>query len=220
MKRPISFTLAGVLAALLVAQMLYRPIPVSVVQMGRENPPADFEEVLSRSQDVVLADVVKVSQGPDFVAPIEGQPSEFHRVPSQRIIVQVVKTYKGSSQPGQTLILYQDSTGVTEAQPAPGETPVKVFLQSAGNPLYQVSERYLLALRPVVIPAEIKQYQPEPWHEDLMTPTFMEGRILVEQDGSVKIAGEPGYTKAVEAIDGKRFDSVDGLVLAAVAGGQ
>lgn len=212
--------LAMGLATVLVAQLFFNSPKVSFVLLSREIPPKNLREVIRKSQEVVLADVIRVSQGPDFVAPIDGHADEFHRVPSQRIIVQVIKSYNGNTKPGQTLTLYQDSTGITEARPGPNENPEKIFLQVEGNPLYKVGEQYLLALRLVSIPNEIKQYQPETWEENLMIPTFMEGRILVGKDRSVNVAGAPGENDVVRAINGKRLENLESQVAAALKGGK
>jgi hypothetical protein len=146
--------------------------------------PQTFEEATKGAQHVVLANVVSVIQGPDFIAPIEGT-RDVHRVPSQRILIHVVKVYKGQVQADQTLTLYQVNTGVTTARPYANGPLEPVLMIDENDPPYQIGQRYLLALMEVPIPQEIKKVQPEPWPEGMVMVNSLVGRLLVKADGTL-----------------------------------
>jgi hypothetical protein len=216
MKKIVLPTAVLVLSLTLVGQLFSHTIPTMLVSMSRVPQPESFEKFVNESADIVLADVVSVKQGPDFVAPIEGT-NDFHRVPSQRILVQVVKGYKGKVIQGQTLTLYQDSTGMTEARPHANGPLESVFMKREDDPLYNVGERYLLMLTPVPMPDAIKKFQPEPWQEGMVMPSNLEGRLVIGHNNMVKLAADLGDSKVGKLLDGQPLERIEGMLAAITA---
>lgn len=181
--------------------------------------PRTFEESASHAQLVVLAEVVSVKQGPDFMAPIEGT-NEVTRHPSQRVLLQIVKTYKGAARPGQKLTLYQGNTGMTEARPAGDQPPTPILLLNENDPPYKVGQRYLLALMAVVLPEQIKKIQPEPWPAGMVTVSCSAGRLLVNPDGTLSyvVADAGGRSIPGDAI-GKTLNAIEPLIITPIIPG-
>jgi len=79
--------------------------------------PKSFADVVDNSQTVVQAQVVKVEAGPDIVTKAPGEPNGEDRIPTQRVTVNVQSVDKGSTAPGQTLVVFR--TGGETQAPAP-----------------------------------------------------------------------------------------------------
>lgn len=199
--------------ALLGQLIVHRP--TMLVHVSRGEPPTSFQQVIEEAEYVVRAKVTSVSQGPDFIAPIEGQ-SDFHRVPTQLISITVLKAYKGNVTTNQNLVVVQDNTGITEAHPEPNGPLQKVFMRVEGDPLYKVGETYLLMLIHPRIPEEIKQLQPELWRDDPLIPYYPEGRLLINPDNTVRMATEIENNKVARMITGKSLAEIDDLIIAAL----
>lgn len=93
--------------------------------------PKTLGEAKAKASEVVVARVVAVAAGPEIVVPIQGDPIGEDRIQTQRITVEVLKSYKGKS--SGTLRIFH--TG-TETQ----------YIE--GDPGYQVGETYVFFLEP------------------------------------------------------------------------
>lgn len=113
--------------------------------------PKDAKEVRDRAKSIVLAEVVSTSRGQDIVTKEAGEPGGVDRIPTSRITVKVIKSYKGGATAGQQVTLFQ--TGGTRTLPAApaqgksGQTNVQQFVLE-GDPQYAAGEQYLLMLEP------------------------------------------------------------------------
>ena len=161
-----------VLTLAFVGQVLaYRSMsPSPTVHASWAFHPKSLREARERAQSIVLAEVVSVAAGPDIVSKVPAEPNGEARLPTQRITVSVLKSYKGSATAGQQLTLFQ--TGGTRQNTAPmivngKELPSnvqQVILE--GDPQYQVGEQYLLLL--------------EGGPDNTLRPVSPEGRYRVE----------------------------------------
>lgn len=114
--------------------------------------PTSVKALQARAKSIALVKVVKTEAGPDIVTSQPEEPAGVDRIPTQRITVEVLQSYKGRAAVGQQLTLFQ--TGGTVAPPPPSAKPAKgenieaevhqVIL--AGDPLYQPGEEYLVML--------------------------------------------------------------------------
>jgi len=171
-----------VLLVLATAWRLSWPRFLPVIAMhGDPLPRETFEEMVNHAELIVLADVKSVKDGPDWVVPSEHPGESFHRTPTQRITLEVVKVYNGDVPHGQIVTLYQGEVGVTRFY----QFPFPAFQINENDPVYKRGERYLLMLIPVFQPEELKPYQPEPWQEGMFTPVYPEGRMRLNADGTV-----------------------------------
>lgn len=147
-------------------------------------PRESFEEMVNRAELIVLADVKSVKQGPDWVVPIE-PPDFIDREPTQRITLEVVKVYKGDVAESNMLTLFQCCTGITTTVTRFFHFGFPAFQSDENNPVYSRGERYMLMLSTVSQPEDLKQYQPEPWQEGMFAPVYPEGRMLLNENGTV-----------------------------------
>lgn len=115
--------------------------------------PRTVSELKGRSRAIVLTEVVSVERGDDLVSEQPGEPGGVSRIPTQRVSVQVIETFKGAVNPGQTLTLFQTGGSINVSDPpAPGEgqsgeTDVQQLVLE-GDPPYVPGEEYLLMLEP------------------------------------------------------------------------
>jgi hypothetical protein len=93
--------------------------------------PQTLGEARAKASEVVLARVSAVNAGPDIVVPVQGEASGEDRIATQRITVDVLKSYKG--QTSSTLTIFHTGTD-------------RVFIE--GDPGYQVGETYLFFVEP------------------------------------------------------------------------
>jgi hypothetical protein len=93
--------------------------------------PQSLGEARAKASEVVLARVSAVAAGPDIVVPVEGEPNGEDRIPTQRISVEVLKSYKGKT--SSTLTIFHTGTDTN-------------FIE--GDPGYQVGETYLFFVEP------------------------------------------------------------------------
>jgi len=190
------------------------PVPTVPVMFWHGDPgedwPQSFEEAVPRAELVVLADVVSVKQGPDWV----GNPEVNDRHPTQRITLHVVKAYKGTVGQGEDLVLFQGGNGLYQGHISVQE---QVLMVNENDPLYQAGERYLLALQPLdaLVPEEVRQWQPQPWQAG-MVQTLWSGRLLVNQDGTVTgvVADAAGRAAPRDTL-GKTLEEFEARIAAA-----
>lgn len=114
--------------------------------------PANVKQLQDRANSIALIKVVSVATGPDIVTPQAKEPGGVDRIPTRRVTVQVLESYKGSSKVGQRLTLFQTGGTVTpqraKTKPAKGdirETKVHAVILE-GDPLYSVGEQDLVML--------------------------------------------------------------------------
>ncbi len=143
--------ITAALAVGVVAQIgLYRSHPKAVtVAASWSFHPKTISEARSRAQSIVLAQVVSIGRGDDIVTSHPEEPDGVDRIPTQRIAVKVVKTYKGGATKGSQLTVFQTGGSVTSAAAAPNgqqaSAPAKQVVLE-GDPAYKVGEQYLLML--------------------------------------------------------------------------
>ena len=175
-----------ILLVLAAAWRLSWPRFLPVLRFLGDPPPREsFEEMVNRAELIVLADVKSVKQGPDWVVP-SGYPGEsFDRMPTQRITLEVVKVYKGDVAESNMLTLFQCCTGITTSITRFFHFGFPAFQSDENNPVYSRGERYMLMLSTVSQPEDLKQFQPEPWQEGMFAPVYPEGRMLLNENGTV-----------------------------------
>jgi hypothetical protein len=93
--------------------------------------PKTLGEAKAKASEVIVGRVAAVEAGPDIVVPVAGEPSGEDRIATQRIKVEVVKSYKGKT--AGTLTIFHTGTDTK-------------FIE--GDPGYQVGETYVLFLEP------------------------------------------------------------------------
>jgi hypothetical protein len=152
-----------------------------------EGAPMSFEEAFLHAQTVVLAEVTAVAQGADVYV----NPDKNWCWPTQWVTIQLLKVYKGTLAAKQTQTIVQHGD-VTDMDTGCGDNPdaEKVLLIVTHDPLYEVNQRYLLALSPLanaldpnpeMAAANAQLYQ---LVETLMPSQVpFNGRLLVEQGG-------------------------------------
>jgi hypothetical protein len=139
--------------------------------------PDGLGEMTERSSAAVLAEVVAVKRGPDLVAGSPTDPGGQFRLPTQRIELRTVRQLEGSA-PG-TFTLFKNGSE-------------DLYLEA--DPLYAVSERYVLFVR----------------RRDASDGTYLpvapDGRLRVESSGRLKafIDGP-----ATDRLEGKTVDQAD-----------
>lgn len=185
-------TITGLLESLLGPQFAggrvdYQPRLVVAHGDPAEGAPLSFEEAALRAESVVLGEVTAVDVGPRYVASVEPPAC----IPSQLVTVQFLEVYKGSLVAGATAALYQNA-GQTDVASGCGEdaSAEEVVMIFEGDPLYEVNQRYLLALGLLV-----DSLDPDPaiatangelirLTEELdLRHVLPHGRLLVEQGG-------------------------------------
>lgn len=143
-------------AALLVAGLVVQLAvysnqePVATTHASWTFHPATLREARNHAMSIVLAQVVAVQPGEDIVTAQSGEPDGFDRIPTQRVTIKVIDSYKGKNKAGEQLTLFQ--TGGTLLPPAPAKgTKADTHIPQMvleGDPLYAVGEQYLLMLVP------------------------------------------------------------------------
>jgi hypothetical protein len=113
--------------------------------------PKNAKAVRDRAKAIVLAEVVSTQPGEDIVTKQPNEPGGVDRIPTTRIIVKVIKSYKGATSVGEQVTLFQTG-GTTELPAAPADgksaqTHVQQFVLE-GDPTYVSGEQYLLMLEP------------------------------------------------------------------------
>jgi hypothetical protein len=93
--------------------------------------PQSVAEAKAKASDVVVARVVSVEAGPDIVVPVKDEPNGEDRIPTQRVNVEIVKSFKGKS--SGTLRVFHTGTDTQ-------------FIE--GDPGYKAGETYLMFLEP------------------------------------------------------------------------
>ena len=93
--------------------------------------PQSVAEAKSKASDVIVGRVVGVEAGPDIVVPVKDEPSGEDRIATQRIKVEVVKSFKGTS--SGTLTIFHTGTDTQ-------------FIE--GDPGYKMGETYFMFLEP------------------------------------------------------------------------
>ncbi len=112
----------AVLALTLVGQVVvYRRQPAVLAHAVWGFQPKTLAEACDKAEVIARVRVESVVQGPDDVVPAPGEPSGEDRLPTQRVTLRVLKSYKGTVADGQALTLTQ--TGGTKAIPVSDEEP-------------------------------------------------------------------------------------------------
>jgi hypothetical protein len=136
----------GVVAAAGQAKPATSPAERPTVTMNAvwDFKPASLAEARAAAQQIVSVTVVSVAAGPDIVTPAKGEPDGVDRIPTQRVVVQVTKAYKGTAKVGDQLTLFQ--TGGLVSTAVPGDTHPRLVVD--GDPFYAAGEQYVLMLVP------------------------------------------------------------------------
>ena len=112
--------------------------------------PKSTQELKNQAQSIVLVRVESVSAGPDVVTKQAAEPDGVDRIPTRRVVVDVLNSYKGSATAGQRLTLFQTGGMMSvPAAPAKGTTTATSKEQQVvleGDPSYLKGEQYLLML--------------------------------------------------------------------------
>ena len=116
--------------------------PTVTMHAQWEFHPTTLAQTRARAQQIVLAEVVSAQAGDDIVTPAAGEPDGVSRIPTQRVTVRVVYSYKGSAKQGEQLVLFQTGGVVSTAKA--GDTHPRMVLD--GDPFYAKGEQYLLML--------------------------------------------------------------------------
>lgn len=106
--------------------------------------PASLAEARAKAEQIVSVTVMSVQAGPDIVTPAKGEPDGVDRIATQRIVVQVAKSFKGTAKTGELLTLFQ--TGGVVSTAVPGDTHPRLVVD--GDPFYTAGEQYVLLLVP------------------------------------------------------------------------
>ncbi len=161
------------------------PLSVGVIE-PMEGAPMNFEEAVAQAPIVILAEVTDVVQGPDYVGNIEIPLCN----PSQLVTLTVLEVYKGPLAADQMYTLYQ-AAGLTDTETGCLDDPAAELLVwqiMEHDPLYDIGQRYLLALAPLS-----GSLDPDPAiqaaNQDLASliadldpgQVLFNGRLLVEQ---------------------------------------
>jgi len=140
--------------------------------------PKSSMELRTRAASIVLARVVAVNAGPDIITKQAAEPDGVDRIPTSRVTVSVISTYKGSASAGQRLTLFQTGgTTSLPAAPAKGDKSATSHVQQVvleGDPAYRKGEEYLLML--------------EAGPEGTLRPVSPEGRYRVDSSNGALTA--------------------------------
>ena len=147
--------MTGVLAALTVtgaAQVaIYSNSHGTLTQQASWSfQPKTVKAVRDRAQAIVLAEVVSTGRGEDIVTAQPNEPGGVDRIPTTRVTIKVVRSYKGSAKAGEQVSLFQTGGSVLPQAPATGkgaQTDVQQLVLE-GDPSYARGEQYLLMLEP------------------------------------------------------------------------
>ncbi len=157
------------------------PLIVVIVEVA-EGAPMSFEEAFHQARDVVQARVVAVKQGPDYFA----NPEKTICKPAHLVTVAIETVYKGELAPNQIRTIYQWDTGLTDENGRCGGDPRPglVMMIMDHDPLYELNQRYLLALAPLTaIPPSASEIAGAEFDQVLFN-----GRLLIEQGGHTTFA--------------------------------
>jgi hypothetical protein len=166
----------------LVANQL-RPAPTLHASWAFQ--PKNMREARDKAQSIVLAEVVAVAPGDDIVTAAPGESNNEDRIPTQKITMRVIKSYKGDAKAEQQLTLFQTGgtvvapVEVAEGQKPPLGTLPQVILE--GDPLYQAGEQYLLML--------------ESTDKGMLRTIAPEGRYRIGNGGSLEAMVDNDVTK-------------------------
>jgi hypothetical protein len=149
MKR-IATILVGLLAALGVGGVVAASLghagtdqrPTASIHAQWDFHPTTLAQARNRAQSIVLVRVVSVAAGPDIVTREPGEPDGVDRIPTQRITLTVLRSFKGAAATGAQLTLFQ--TGGTVSTAKAGDNHPRLVLD--GDPFYTAGEQYLLML--------------------------------------------------------------------------
>jgi len=118
--------------------------PTVTIHATWEFHPQTVKQARDRAQTIVLAQVMSVRAGNDIVTREPGEPDGVDRIPTQRITVSVLQSYKGTATVHQQLTLFQTGGLVSTAQA--GDRRPRMVLD--GDAFYSKGEQYLLMLVP------------------------------------------------------------------------
>jgi hypothetical protein len=143
---------AALLAAGLVVQLAVytNQEPVATTHASWTFHPATLREARDHAKTIVFAQVVAVGRGEDIITAQSGEPDGFDRIPTQRVTIEVITSYKGNAKAGERLTLFQTGGQLLPAAPAKGtqaDTHIPQMILE-GDPLYVAGEQYLLMLAP------------------------------------------------------------------------
>lgn len=115
--------------------------------------PTNLKQLQARAKSIALVKVVSTEAGPDIVVAQPEEPSGSDRIPTRRVTVEVLKSYKGTPATKQRLTLFQTGgTVATPPAPAKGDKGDKVPESKvqqvilSDDPLYNPGEQYLVML--------------------------------------------------------------------------
>lgn len=157
--------------------------------------PASLREARDHATVIVLAQVASVRPGEDIVTQQPGEPDGVDRIPTQRVTVKVITSYKGGAKAGEHLTLFQTGGTVLPPAPAKGEHATSHVRQLVleGDPLYAVGQQYLLML--------------EPGPQGLLRIISPEGRYLYDKSSGGLTAMVPG--PVADEMKGKRLTTLE-----------
>lgn len=155
--------------------------PTVTINAVWEYKPASLAEARAKAEQIVAVKVVSVTAGPDIVTPAKGEPDGVSRIPTQRVVVSVQRTFKGSGKAGQQLTLFQ--TGGVVSTAVAGDTHPRMVVD--GDPFYAAGEQYVLMLVPG-LPGTMRIISPE-------------GRYKVDAKGNLTSAAHGTVADQVKA---------------------
>lgn len=188
MRTKLWFIATGILGLILVAQLAVstsRPRNL-VLYASWANSPKSLKEAHAIAKTIVLAEVIAVEQGDDLVVPVDGELNDEDRVPTQRVTLNVIKSYKGGDKTIDTVTLFQ--TGGVQTQAPTSDNGKELESNAAqvileGDPLYVIGEQYLLML--------------EDGPNGMQRTISPEGRYLLQGDGTLKAMVDNDMTQEV-----------------------
>lgn len=197
MRTKLWFIATGILGLILVAQLAVstsRPRNL-VLYASWANSPKSLKEAHAIAKTIVLAEVIAVEQGDDLVVPVDGELNDEDRVPTQRVTLNVIKSYKGGAKTIDTVTLFQ--TGGVQTQVPTSDNGKELESNAAqvileGDPLYVIGEQYLLML--------------EDGPNGMQRTISPEGRYLLQKDGSLKAMVDNAMTKEVVSKPAKALE--------------
>ena len=143
---------AAVLAVGAVGQVaVYSQAPkTTTVHASWAFDPKSESQLRAQAKAIVLAEVVGVRRGADIVTQQSGEPDGVDRIPTRRVTVKVLESYKGTAKAGSLVTLFQTGGTVLPDAPAKGtkaRTDVAQLVLE-DDPAYRAGEQYLLMLEP------------------------------------------------------------------------
>lgn len=118
--------------------------PTVEAHVSWEFHPANLAEARQRAEQIVHIQVMSVHAGPDIITPAPGEPGGVDRIPTQRVTVKVLRSFKGTARAGDQLTIFQTGGVVSTAKP--GDDHPRTFI--AGDPFYAAGEQHVLMLVP------------------------------------------------------------------------